>query len=54
MYHEDIYFSIIYDLKRHFNLMEKFCDVFTLGPSDLITTLTYVLKDNFCPYFIVI
>ena len=22
---------------------------FTLRPSDLITTLTYVLKDNFCP-----
>ena len=31
--------------------MEKFCDFFTLRPSDLITTLTYVLKDNFCPCF---
>ena len=25
------------------------CDFFTLRPSDLITTLTYVLIDNFCP-----
>ena len=25
---------------------------FTLRPSDLITTLTYVLKDNFCPCFV--
>jgi hypothetical protein len=31
--------------------MEKFCDFFTLRPSDLITTLTYVLMDNFCPCF---
>ena len=29
--------------------MKKFCDLFTLRPSDLITTLTYVLMDNFCP-----
>ena len=26
---------------------------FTLRPSDLISTLTYVLLDNFCPCFIV-
>ena len=32
-----------------FYVMEKFCDLFTLRPSDLITTLTYVLMDNFCP-----
>ena len=31
--------------------MEKFCDLFT---SDLITTLTYVLMDNFCPCFVII
>ena len=33
--------------------MEKFWDFFTLRPSDLITTLTYVLKDNFCPCLII-
>ena len=26
-------------------------EFFTLRPSDLITTLTYVLMDNFCPCF---
>ena len=31
--------------------MEKFCDFFSLRPTDLITTLTYVLMDNFCPCF---
>ena len=31
--------------------MEKFGDFFTLRPFDLITTLTYVLMDNFCPCF---
>jgi hypothetical protein len=31
--------------------MENFCDLFTLSPSDLITTLTYVLLDNLCPCF---
>ena len=40
--------KIIYDLKCHLYFMEKFYEVFTLGPSDLITTLTYVLLDNFC------
>ena len=29
--------------------MEKFCDLFTLRPPDLITTLTYILIDKFCP-----
>ena len=29
-------------------VIEKFCDFFTLRPSDLITTLTYILMDNFC------
>ena len=31
--------------------MEKICDLFTFRPSDLITTLTYVLMDNFCHCF---
>ena len=35
--------KIIYDLKYHFYVMEKF--------SDLISTLTYVLMENFCPCF---
>ena len=30
-----------------FYIMEKFYDFFTFRPSDLITTLTYVLMDNF-------
>ena len=33
--------------------MEKLCDFFTLRPH-LITTLTYVIMDNFYPCFIVI
>ena len=45
--------KIIFDLKCHFYVIEKFCDFFTLGPSDLITILTYVLMDNFCPCFII-
>ena len=40
-----------YDLKYHIYVMEKFSDFFTLWPSDLITTLTYVLMNNFCPCF---
>ena len=35
--------------KCHFYLMEKVCDSFTLKPFDLISTLTYVRMDNFCP-----
>ena len=41
----------MYDLKCYFFVLEQFCDLFTLRPSDLITTFTYVLMDNFCPYF---
>ena len=33
--------------------MEKYCAFFTLGPSDLLTTFTYVLMDNFCSCFFV-
>ena len=32
----------------HFNIIEKFFNIFT-KTSDLITTLTYFLMDNFCP-----
>ena len=35
--------KIVHDLKCHLYVMEKFCDVFTFRPSDLIITLTYVL-----------
>ena len=31
----------------HFYVMKKFCDFVTLRPSDLNTTLTYVLMDKF-------
>ena len=37
-----------------FMLWRIFCDFFTLRPSYLIITLTYVLMDIFCPYFILI
>ena len=36
-----------YHLKCNFFVMEKFCDFFTLRNADLITTLTYILMDNF-------
>ena len=33
------------------HVMKKFCDLLIiLRPSDLITTLNYVLMNNFCPY----
>ena len=38
----------------HFYVMEKFLFFVNLRPSDLNTTLTYVLMDNFCPCFIMI
>ena len=41
----------MYDLKCNFYVMEKFYDFFTLRPSDLITTLTYVFMDICCPCF---
>ena len=34
-----------------FMLWRSFVIFFALRPSDLITTLTYVLMDNFCPCF---
>ena len=43
--------EIIYDLKYNFYIMEKFYDSFTLRPCDLITTLSSVFMDNFCPGF---
>ena len=39
-------------MKCNFYVIEKFCDFFTLRTSDLITPLTYVLMDNFCPCFL--
>ena len=39
-----------YDLKCTFK--EKFCDFLNLRPSDLNTTLNYILMDNFCPCFL--
>ena len=42
-------------IKTHFFLLINVTFMlwrsFTLRPSDLITTLTYVLMDNFCPCF---
>ena len=38
----------------HFYVMENFCNLFTLRPSDLNTTLTYFLMDNFCPCLFII
>ena len=35
----------------YFYVMEKFCDFITSRPYDQNTTLTYVLKANFCPCF---
>ena len=43
------FLKIIYDLKCNFYVMEKFCDSFTLRTCELITTLTYIHLDNFCP-----
>ena len=40
--------------KCHSYAIEKFSDFFILTPSDLITTLTYILMDNFCPCFIIL
>ena len=40
-----------YDLKGHFYVIVRCCDFFPFRPSDLITTLTYILMNNFCPCF---
>ena len=40
-----------YDLKGHFKLWRSFI-LFSFIPSNLITTLTYVPMDNFCPCLI--
>ena len=34
--------------KLYFYVMEKFCDFFTLRPSDLNTTFICILMDNYC------
>ena len=41
----------VYDLKYQFYFMEKFCYFFTVRPSELITTLTNILIDNFYTLF---
>ena len=43
--------KIIYDWKCHFYIMEKVWDFITLRTSDIITILTFVVMDNFCPCF---
>ena len=40
-----------YDHKDHFHFKESFYDFFKFRPSDLTTTLTYNLMDNFYPCF---
>ena len=39
--------------KEHFYVIERLRDFFTFRFSDLITTLTYILMDNFCLFFLV-
>ena len=51
IWRHNFFIKIIYHLKCHFYIMEKFSDFFTLGPSRLITIFTYVLIRNFCPCF---
>ena len=43
------FFMALNMTSSHFNVIERFRDFFTFRPSDLITTLTYVLMDNCCP-----
>ena len=42
-----IFDEINYDIKGHFYALQMFCSLFTLRPSDLITTLTFVLNSQF-------
>ena len=44
-----IFHKMKYDLKGNFYVMERFSDVFTFQPIDLITTLAYVLMETFVP-----
>ena len=41
-----------HEFKVHFYIMERFRDFLKFRPSGLITTLTYVLMDNFCHCFL--
>ena len=45
---KQFFLKIKYDLKCHVYILEK---LFTLRPFDLVTSLTYVLMDNFCPCY---
>ena len=47
-------FFILNDLKCHFYVMEKSCDIFFTLLSDLITTLTYVFIEKFFLVFILL
>ena len=49
---DETLYDMIYDLKLNFYIMEKFCDFFTLRPSDLFTNFTYIFMHNFCPCFL--
>ena len=42
--------KITYNLKSPFILWRSFAIFFTLRSFDLITTLSHVLMDNFCPF----
>ena len=44
-----IFHEIKYGFKGNFYVIKRFRDYLTSNPSDLITNLTYVLVDNFCP-----
>ena len=43
-----------YDFKSHFYVMDRIQDFlpFETSTLDLITTLTYILMDNYCPCLI--
>ena len=43
------FFMALNMTSSHINVIERFRDFFTFRPSELITTLTYVLMDYFCP-----
>ena len=45
-------FLMSYTLKDYLNVLKRFRDSFTFRPSDLITTMTYALMENFTVSFI--
>ena len=48
-YNSNIHNKFIAKVKGHFNVKERLRDFLALISSNLITTLTYILMDNFCP-----